>query len=286
MYGLPEPLYFSETYYIGSDTNEGDKKEQDWTFQLDDNMKASKTFIDPNNIRGFPVDNGRSNQVDLGCFGVKGGGCKGYLGAGNMGSLAHDMCVNHYSYWMNKISPDGYGIRGQGKDLICGAAYNVAAGAARPTQPKWQDKESCSGANSYSHCSDCLPSDCSDCGANWNYDHNTPQTPCSGKPQHRHAPHSHHRHAPHRHDPFPHKYYHLGPFRDTRDRAMRHYAGNGHNVDSCAHACGAYTYFGLQYFGYCFCDNDFYHVRKYGPSSCGYTGGAWCNYVYQDYRRG
>mgnify|MGYP001376754806 CR=1 FL=1 len=47
-----------------------------------------------------------------------------------------------------------------------------------------------------------------------------------------------------------------------------------------------YKYFALQHgngrTGWCSCDNDWNHVTKYGAKSCGKTGNAWGNYVYQN----
>ena len=61
---------------------------------------------------------------------------------------------------------------------------------------------------------------------------------------------------------------------------MSHWPSGYHNFDTCHAACIAYRYMALQAGTQCFCENDWNLVTQYGPSSCGTTGGYWCNYVY------
>ena len=75
----------------------------------------------------------------------------------------------------------------------------------------------------------------------------------------------------------------IGPYADTGNRALRYGPQSyGYTPDTCSITCKTYTYFALQDNGWCSCDSDWNHVIKYGPSSCGPNGGAWCNYVYQN----
>ena len=61
---------------------------------------------------------------------------------------------------------------------------------------------------------------------------------------------------------------------------MSHWPSGHYNFDTCNAACIAYRYMALQAGTQCFCENDWNLVTQYGPSSCGTTGGSWCNYVY------
>ena len=75
----------------------------------------------------------------------------------------------------------------------------------------------------------------------------------------------------------------VGQYADTNNRALRYGPQQyGYTPDTCHSICITYTYFALQHNGWCSCDNDWSHIIKYGPSSCGPYGGAWCNYVYQN----
>ena len=47
-------------------------------------------------------------------------------------------------------------------------------------------------------------------------------------------------------------------------------------------ACKSHKFFALQDKSWCSCGNDWDKVIQYGDSECGKTGGAWCNYVYQN----
>ena len=72
----------------------------------------------------------------------------------------------------------------------------------------------------------------------------------------------------------------IGPYQDSSTRAMSHWPSGTYNFDTCRAACIAYRYMALQAGTVCFCENDWNLVTQYGPSSCGTTGGQWCNYVY------
>jgi hypothetical protein len=75
----------------------------------------------------------------------------------------------------------------------------------------------------------------------------------------------------------------IGPYADKPDRALRYGPQSyGYTPDTCQMICITFVYFALQDNGWCSCDNDWSHVIKYGPSSCGPSGGRWCNYVYQN----
>jgi len=75
----------------------------------------------------------------------------------------------------------------------------------------------------------------------------------------------------------------IGSYIDTPDRAMRDFKGSSFDLKGCASACPTFTYIALQYFGQCYCDNDWSHVSKHGesPTECGPTGTSWCNYVHR-----
>ncbi len=77
-----------------------------------------------------------------------------------------------------------------------------------------------------------------------------------------------------------------GTYGDDWARAMRTYKGRGHTKATCSSACSAYTYFALQDGEVaadpeCWCENDWENATKYGHESCGQTGGAWCNYIWE-----
>ena len=79
----------------------------------------------------------------------------------------------------------------------------------------------------------------------------------------------------------------IGPYKDATSRAMRYGPWmdgdkNTYTVDACHAACMEYQYFALQARYACFCENDWSRVVMYGSSSCGETGGGWCNYVYRN----
>lgn len=83
------------------------------------------------------------------------------------------------------------------------------------------------------------------------------------------------------------KYTSIGSYKDTRNRALRHGPHKyGYTQEKCRAACSDYKYFALQAgngsTGWCSCDNNLQHVKKYGPKSCGPTGGGWCNSVYKN----
>lgn len=73
----------------------------------------------------------------------------------------------------------------------------------------------------------------------------------------------------------------IGPYLDTSNRALRYGPHNyGYTAETCRAACPEYKYFALQDDGWCCCDNDLTHATKYGKSTCGKTGGSFCNYIY------
>ena len=75
----------------------------------------------------------------------------------------------------------------------------------------------------------------------------------------------------------------IGAFKDKSDRALRYGPkSSGYTPKKCMEACPEYKYFALQYNGHCFCDNDLERAKKYGRHTCGLSGGAWCNYVYEN----
>ena len=77
----------------------------------------------------------------------------------------------------------------------------------------------------------------------------------------------------------------MGPYKDTRKRALPHYKGtdrSANSAETCSKKCGSYNYFGLQAGGQCFCGNDWDKAAKYGASNCGEKGGGWCNYIYKN----
>jgi hypothetical protein len=77
----------------------------------------------------------------------------------------------------------------------------------------------------------------------------------------------------------------LGCWKDTSDRALSKYLGNGHSVESCYQAAktnGSDT-FGLQYYGQCWAkqNNDDYAKHGALPGACPPLGGAWSNRVFK-----
>ena len=86
-----------------------------------------------------------------------------------------------------------------------------------------------------------------------------------------------------KHHPIIPKYKEIGPYKDTKYRALR--SGphrRSYNVDTCSNACKDYKYFALQDGNWCSCENDLNHATKYGPRYCGKNGGGYCNYIYEN----
>lgn len=75
----------------------------------------------------------------------------------------------------------------------------------------------------------------------------------------------------------------IGPYADTANRNLPYGPHDwGYTSDTCYDACfPEYEYFALQASGWCCCGNNFTRATRDGPSSCGTSGGGWCNYIYQ-----
>ena len=60
----------------------------------------------------------------------------------------------------------------------------------------------------------------------------------------------------------------------------------GYTQETCMAACPDYKYFALQAgngtTGWCACSNSLSDATQYGNSSCGDTGGSWCNSLYEN----
>ena len=60
----------------------------------------------------------------------------------------------------------------------------------------------------------------------------------------------------------------------------------GYTQETCMAACPDYKYFALQAgngtTGWCSCSNSLSDATQYGNSSCGDTGGSWCNSLYEN----
>jgi len=79
----------------------------------------------------------------------------------------------------------------------------------------------------------------------------------------------------------------VGCFVDDGQRDLKNFIGSGYNQVACNSACQDYTYFSLQYYGYCFCGNAYstkpQYVKK-PDNECGGARGngrAWRNSVYK-----
>ena len=77
-------------------------------------------------------------------------------------------------------------------------------------------------------------------------------------------------------------YINIGSYKDTSTRALRWGPqAYGYTAAQCVAACPDYRYAALQNgdgtTGWCSCDDDLSNATKYGTSTCGLTGGGWCN---------
>ena len=79
----------------------------------------------------------------------------------------------------------------------------------------------------------------------------------------------------------------IGCYVDDGQRDLKKFIGSGYNQLTCNSACQDYSYFSLQYYGQCFCGNDYstkpQYVKK-PDSECGgarSNGRGWRNSVYK-----
>ena len=79
----------------------------------------------------------------------------------------------------------------------------------------------------------------------------------------------------------------IGCYVDDGQRDLKKFIGSGYNQLTCNSACQDYTYFSLQFYGQCFCGNDYSTKAQYvkkPDSGCGGARGhgtAWRNSVYK-----
>ena len=69
----------------------------------------------------------------------------------------------------------------------------------------------------------------------------------------------------------------IGCYVDDDQRDLKKFIGSGYNQVTCNSACQDYTYFSLQYYGQCFCGNDYSTKPQYIKKPDSECGGAWSN---------